>query len=345
MTDTAAPESAAKRRPPVAVVWAALTLGLAAILVALLALFVLPALKSGPHDLPVGIVGSDAQARAVESALAERDPGAFLLERYDSGAALDEAVRTRAVAGGLDLTSADVRTVVASAGSAAISGSITAAISGSITAAGNAAASAAGVQNVIDDVVPLPQTDPTGVGVGGLAFPLVFGGIVPAVAFRALLPGRRGWILAGLIGFSAVGGVIVAAMLRFVFGSIEHSFWPVAGAVALGIAALAVPLAALSESIGNKGFTIAAMLMMFVGNPFAGISTSAAWLPAGVAVIGQALPPGAAGTLVRASAYFGGAGGATALVTLVVWVTVGLALWFAAPANARRTTTTAAAAA
>lgn len=115
------------------------------------------------------------------------------------------------------------------------------------------------------------------------------------------------------------------------FGSIEHSFWPVAGAVALGIAALAMPLAALNELFGGRGFTIGAMIMMFLGNPFAGIATGATWLPSGVAVVGQMLPPGAAGTLVRAVAYFGGAGGTVAALTLAAWVLVGLVLWFVAP--------------
>lgn len=51
---------------------------------------------------------------------------------------------------------------------------------------------------------------------------------------------------------------------------------PVASSVSLGIAALALPLAGLIVCFGTKGFTIAAMSMIFVGNnPFAGIATSA----------------------------------------------------------------------
>jgi len=69
----------------------------------------------------------------------------------------------------------------------------------------------------------------------------------------------------------------------------------------------------------------------FLGNPFAGIATGATWLPPGVAVMGQVLPPGAAGTLVRSVAYFGGVGGEVAALTLGVWLLVGLTLWFLAP--------------
>jgi hypothetical protein len=146
------------------------------------------------------------------------------------------------------------------------------------------------------------------------------------VVFLKIFPRNRAWKLAGIAVFAAVGGIAVAAMLRFAFGSIETAFWPVAGSLALGIAALAIPLAGLQEVFGAKGFTIGAMCMMFLGNPFAGIATTAAWLPSGLGAFGQMLPPGAAGTLVRSAAYFNGAGGLTAALTLTAWVAVGLVL-------------------
>lgn len=314
---------ATARRPHPGLIWAGLTLGLALILVALLMLFILPSLNSGPHDLTLGVVGEAEVVAGVDHALQEGSPGAFDIKRLGSTNELREAISNREVVGGFDLTGKTVDVFVASADSTAVSGTI--------DAAGTAIADSSGSETTVTDVVPLPAEDPTGVGIGGLAFPLVFGGIVPAVAFRSLLPGRRGWILAGLLGFSLVGGLTVAVVLRFVFGSIEGSVLPVAAAVGLGIAALALPLAGLDECFGGKGFTVAAMTMMFVGNPFAGIATGAQWLPAGVALIGQSLPPGAAGTLVRAVAYFDGAGGASAALTLLLWVLLGLGLWFAGP--------------
>lgn len=306
--------------------WAGLTAALAAILVLLLMLFIMPSLKSGPHDLAIGIVGEPAAVAQVASALDAQSPGAFDVQPMQSAAALESAIRDRSLAGGFDLGGPDptsVEVFVASAGSTAISGTL--------TATGTALAEAMQREAHITDVVALPAADPTGVGIGGLAFTLVFGGIVPLVAYRSVLSGRRGWIKTGLLGFSLVGGTVVAAVLRFMFGSIEQAFWPVAGAVALGIAALALPLAGLNECFGGKGFTIGAMAMMFLGNPFAGIATSAAWLPAGVAAIGQILPPGAAGTLVRAVAYFDGAGGGVAALTLGLWALAGHILWTLAP--------------
>ncbi|MCD9197018.1 hypothetical protein [Aeromicrobium wangtongii] len=317
-----APTSGSHRKH--AAIWAGLTLGLSVILLALLMLFISPSLHSGPRDLGLGVVGAQGKAESVSDALESQSPGAFAVQAYDSADALEQGIRDRDVVGGFDFSDPeDVQVYVASAGSTAVSGTV-----GNV---GTMLADSTGQTAEIVDVVPLPADDPTGVGIGGLAFPLVFGGIVPAVAFRSMLSGKRGWIFAGLTGFSVAGGFVVAAVLKYFFGSIDGPLVPVAAAVALGIAALALPLAGLHECFGPKGFTIAAMSMMFVGNPFAGISTGAQWLPSGVATIGQLLPPGAAGTLVRSVAYFDGAGGGAAALTLGIWVLVGIVLWFSGP--------------
>ena len=307
-----------------AAIWAGLTVGLSVILLALLMLFISPSLFSGPRNLGLGVVGSQENAASVSAALQAQSPGAFVVRAYDSAGELEQGIRDRDIVGGLDFSKTEnMQVFVASAGSTAVSGTV--------ANVGATMAGSVGQTAAVVDVVPLPDDDPTGVGIGGLAFPLVFGGIVPAVAFRSMLSGKRWWIFAGLTGFSVAGGFVVAAVLKYFFGSIEGPLVPVAASVALGIAALALPLAGLNECFGTKGFTIAAMSMMFVGNPFAGIATSAQWLPAGVAMIGQLLPPGAAGTLVRAVAYFNGAGGGHAALTLGIWVLAGTVLWVAGP--------------
>lgn len=307
----------------------ALTLGLSAILVGMLMLFIMPSLKSGPHHLEVGVVGDEQITRSIDQALNAEDPEAFDVRTFSSADQLNEAIKTRDIAGGYDFSEPkQMRIAVTSAGSTAVSGTL--------TQAGQAIGKEMQLEPKLDDVIALPKADPTGTGIGGLAFPLVFGGIVPAVAFRSLLAGHRSWILGGIVIFSLVGGFIVSLVLQEVFGSTEGVLWPVTGAMALGIAALALPLSGLAEAFGNKGFTLAAMTMMFVGNPFAGIATSSVWLPGPVATLGQLLPPGATGTLVRAVAYFDGHGGSHGLWTLIIWAAFGLILWAVAPVLSSR---------
>jgi len=326
--------SAARRTPPPAVTLVGMTVALGAVLALLPAIFILPSLKSGPHDLPVGVVATAPVAEQVADALESASPGAFATSTYADEAALARAIEDRDAVAGFVVTPDEVRSLVASAGSAAIASAA--------GAAGQGLAAAFGSEATTVDVVPLPARDPSGIGIGGLAFPLVFGGIVPVVAFRNAFARSDAWKLAGITVFSLVGGGVVAAVLQLGFGSIEGAFWPVAGAMALGIAAMAFPLTGLQHLFGGKGFTIGAMTMMFLGNPFSGLSASAAWLPAGLGAFGQLLPPGAAGTLVRAVAYFDGAGGRTAGVTLLAWVVAGAVLHLV---GSRRQRTRAAAAA
>ncbi|MCR2793431.1 hypothetical protein NQ156_10200 [Microbacterium sp. zg.Y625] len=308
-----------RRTPPALAKLVGLTVALGAILVVLLMLFIMPSLKSGAHDLPIGIVAASEAVDGVEAALQQAAPDAYDARAFASEEDLRAAIADREVVGGLVVEGSGVHALVASAGSAVISGGL--------SASAQAVAAASGGTAQVTDVVALPGADPTGIGIGGLAFPLVFGGIVPAVAFRKVFARRLGWAVAGIATFSVVGGLIVAAVLAFAFGSIAAaSFWPVAAAMSLGIAALALALAGLQEAFGGKGFTIGAMVMMFIGNPLAGIATTSAWLPAGWGLVGQLLPPGATGTLVRSAAYFGGAGGLTAAVTLAAWVVGGILL-------------------
>jgi len=105
---------------------AGLTAALAAILIALLALFILPSLKSGAHDLPLGIAGDPLAVAQVETALKSAAPGEYAVEHFSSAGALDAAIANRTVHGGLVAGPNGLEVHVASAGSTAISGSLTA---------------------------------------------------------------------------------------------------------------------------------------------------------------------------------------------------------------------------
>lgn len=317
MTTTNAAEPAKRSFPPLAML-AALIAGLGAILVILLALFILPSLKSGPHDLPLGLVGDTVAITQVEDSLGTSMPGAFIPRTYASADALAGAIKAHEVVGGFVVSDGGMEAMVASAGSTAISGTV--------TAAATKLAAANGQALTVTDVVPLPAADPSGIGIGGLTFPLVFGGIVPVVAFRSAFPRSNTLRLSGIVLTSIASGLIVAAVLQFWFGSIVGVFWPVAIAMTLGVAAMALPLAGLQQVFGGTGFTIGAMAMMFLGNPLAGIATTGAWLPNGLGLFGQLLPPGATGTLVRSAAYFDWAGSTTAAMTLGVWIVLGIVL-------------------
>ncbi|MGA5196550.1 hypothetical protein [Streptomyces exfoliatus] len=50
------------------------------------------------------------------------------------------------------------------------------------------------------------------------------------------------------------------------------------------------------------GFGLGAVVVMFLGNPLSGVASGPHWLPDGWVTVGQLLPPGASGSLLRANA-------------------------------------------
>jgi hypothetical protein len=68
--------------------------------------FAWPAVTAAPHDLPVGVVGTDDQVSQVEDAVAERSDGAVALTRYDDRDDVVTAIRERRAYGAIVLGTA-----------------------------------------------------------------------------------------------------------------------------------------------------------------------------------------------------------------------------------------------
>jgi hypothetical protein len=64
---------------------------------------------------------------------------------------------------------------------------------------------------------------------------------------------------------------------------------------------------------------------MFVGNPLSGITSAPELLPKPWGTLGQLLPPGAGGSLLRSTAFFGGWGSGAHLAVLIAWILFGCA--------------------
>jgi hypothetical protein len=95
-------------------------------------------------------------------------------------------------------------------------------------------------------------------------------------------------------------------------------------------------VAGLGALFGRAGAALGALLMVLVGNPLSGISSAPELLPEPAGALGQLLPPGAGGTLLRGTAFFDGAGAAAPLAVLAAWATLGLAALWLASARRRR---------
>jgi hypothetical protein len=187
----------------------------------------------------------------------------------------------------------------------------------------------------VEDVVPAPAADPRGAGLAAAALPLALGGIATAGLTSRLVRGRARQAATALAA-AAAGGAVTATVLGTWLGSVEGSWWTTSAVVALGIAATALVLLGLHDLLGTPGLALGAATTVLLGNPLSGLAGAPELLPEGWGTVGQWLPPGATGTLLRATAWFDGAGAGPALLVLAVWCSAGLALLAVGALRSRR---------
>ncbi|KRE27649.1 hypothetical protein ASG82_14795 [Mycobacterium sp. Soil538] len=289
--------------------------------------FALPAARSGPHDLPIGAAGPQAAGGRVAAMLDEKAPGAFAVTYYPGADALADAIRNREVYGGLVLPAQPDQQptlLIASGASPAVAQLLT------------QIAGRTPTPLRIDDLAPPTARDPRGAGIAASALPITLAGLLPAIALLLLLPTEHGIRFAAAMVFAGAAGLTIAALLRYVLGSIDQNFWAVAAGLSLGVAAALVFVLGLGALFGRAGLAVGALLALLVGNPLSGLASAPQMLPAPWGEVGQWLPQGATATLLRSTAAFGGAGASMAIVVLVVWLAAGSALVVTAAVRHRK---------
>jgi hypothetical protein len=76
--------------------------------------------------------------------------------------------------------------------------------------------------------------------------------------------------------------------------------------------------------------------MILISNPFAAVSSAPEMLPQPLGVIGQLMPPGAGGNLLRSTGFFDGAGAGGHIAVLVRWAALGLGVMAVAAMRFKR---------
>jgi hypothetical protein len=294
-----------------------------------LAAFAWPAARLAPRELPVGVVAPGAAGAAVEQRLA-RDGDAVTVHRFADRAAAEAAIADRDVYGAIIVDPEGTTVLTASAASPLVAQLLQqAAATGAAPAAAPSPGGAAGPVRVVDVVAADPD-DPRGAALAASVLPLVLAGM--AAGLLVWLAGGS-WPArwAALAGASAGAGLVAAGIVQGWLGVLGGS-WPVnAGVLGLTVLAVGAAVAGLAAVAGRAGAALAALLMVLVGNPLSAVSSAPELLPEPAGAIGQLLPPGAGGTLLRGTAFFDGAGATAPLAVLAAWVLLGLALtWVAA---------------
>lgn len=296
-------------------------------LIAALALwaFAWPAARVAPHDLPVGVAGPASATAPLEEGF-ERRPGAFEVHRYADEAAARTAIEERDVYGAVVATPEGPHLLTASAAGPVVAQLLREAVT---------AQAPAGTPVPVTDVVATPAGDPRGGAFGASMLPLTLGGIATGALVNLLaLRGVRA--LGALFGAAALVGLTATALAHSWLDVLAGDWWTEAGVFGLAVLAVGATVAGLASLVGQAGIGLGALLMVLLGNPLSGVSSAPELLPESVGMIGQWLPPGASGSLLRSVAFFDGNAAGTPALTLAVWAAVGLA---AVLVGARRTGT------
>lgn len=319
--------------PTVARAVALLTLMISVLLTA----FTWPSVRSYVHDVPVAVAGPTAAVEQVSAALDQRLPDGFSITEVADTAAAEQLIRDREVYGAIDVSSGTPQVITASAASAAVAQTLQSVASGLSQAQGHGTSGTSPTR----DLVTLPADDPRGAGLAAGALPLVMGGLLAALLLTKLVRGtaRR---VTGALAFAITAGLAVAAILQFWLGSLGGSYSANSGAIALTMAATSLSIIGLESLLGYAGFGLGAVVMMLIGNPLSGNSTAPEMLPGWSGTLGQLLPPGAGGQLLRSTAFFDGHRATHPFIVLMTWLAFGAVLCLASSLRARRATTVAA---
>ncbi|MFF5645823.1 MULTISPECIES: ABC transporter permease [Streptomyces] len=273
-----------------------------------------PAARIAPRDLPVGVAGPAPAADQLQQAFEQRE-GAFEIHRYADAAAAREAIGDRVVYGAVVVTGKGPQLLTASAASPVVAQLLTEAVKG---------AALAGAAVPVTDVVAAPKADPRGAALGAGILPLALAGV--AAGAMITLMGLRGSRAAlTLVGAAGLVGVAATAIAHSWLGVITGDWWTEAGAIGLTVLAIGSAVAGLAALLGTKGIGLGALLMVLLGNSFSGVTSAPELLPEPVGAIGQWLPPGAGGSLLRSVAFFDGAAASGAALVLAAWAVLGLA--------------------
>lgn len=302
--------------------------GLALAVSAMVLAFLAPAINSGPHDLPIAISGPAAATEPLRAALDQKQPGAFEFTEHETLDSVADAVHDRDAVGGISITGAGTATITVAGGAGAPYGPLMRRI--------GTALEAQGVNVSIDDIAPLTAEDPNGSGLAALGLPLAFGGMISAVLLSTLLRHRPVHRLIGSVLASIAVGFAVTAILQFGFGSIDGDYVLTSLALGLGVSAISLFVLGMESLFGYAGLGIGGITMMFIANPLAGMASGWQWLPDPWGFIGQLLPIGASGTLLRSTAFFDGHGTGMPVLVLGCWAALGILLVGASAIRKRR---------
>ncbi len=282
-----------------------------------------------PHDLPVGVVGSDAAVSELERALERDQPGALRLVPLGSPGAAERAVTSGEVYGALVPDGAAPQLLVAGAHGSVVTQDLTDALTPVVAQAGG--------QLAVRDVAPLAPGDTRGRALDHTAFGVVLGGFLFGITSYQVAPKLRlrlRLLSAGV--FAAAAGLVGAWLSVTAFDAVPAGFGTVAGLVGLLALACGAAAALALRLLGGAGTFVATAVLLTIGAATSTGSYPAEYLPGWLEPLAHVLPPGVAVQALRGVAYLSDDGVGRGVVVLGLWSVLPFLLIAALDAVTRR---------
>ncbi|MEU3501283.1 ABC transporter permease [Streptomyces hundungensis] len=269
-----------------------------------------------PHDLPVAVVGTTADAHRVEAGLERAISGGFDVRTYGDEAAARQAVEHR------EVYAAYLPSRGQQGGKLLYAGANGPSVTGTLTAAFAQAAAPESPPPVAQDILAASAGDTRGLSVFYAAFGLVLAGyLFGMMTYQAAPALRFRQRIASLTLFGALGGIIVALLAGATgFSALPGSFVGTAAVTALMAMAAGGATMTIVKWTGSAGAAIASVILLIFGNATSGGVMPPFYLPDWLHPLSGVLPVGAGVRALQGMSYFHDDGLWSGLAVLAAWI-------------------------
>lgn len=271
------------------------------------------------ENMPVVVTGSTSEATAVRSALQDAEPEALEVDIVDDVHTARQMVYDREASAAVVVDGSGATVYTASGGGTQQVNIVTGLITPTLLEEGLSISS--------EDLAPLPESDPTGLGVVFLTIAIVMAGYLPFSVLRSnspeLLAFRR------IVPLIAAWAALIAALVWTVTGPIldvvdrDHTV-AVLGIAWLGVFAIASVQMFIVRLFGALGVIFGMLFLMVLGMPSSNMAMPVSTMPGVFSFLHSILPMPAIGEALRSVLYFDGAGVTGHLLVLAIGAVAGL---------------------
>lgn len=279
-----------------------------------------------PHRIPVALVAPAQVSDQLVRDLDTIDGGPVRARTVDDEAAARRLLQRDVISGALlvDPSGTEDTLLVATGQGAAIATAVERVFA--------AVEDDQGRTLTVTDVVPHQAGDPQGSSVFYVAVGAVLAGYLLA-AVLGMAKGARPatfrrtlWRLGATVPYALAVGLGIAIVVGPVLGALTGHFGAVFTVATLLVLSAATVTMSFQVLFGIFGIAATILVFVVVGNPSAGGAYPYELLPTFWRTVGPWLPNGAGVDALRSAVYFGGAGMASPLWIIGVWILAGTVL-------------------